>query len=83
MACDDPHRYATRSRPKALGNRLYESLSALLGIIPLLPARLDMDRLASTISRGKSVGSQRNHGLVGVVPAEATAQHLGLPERTG
>ncbi len=27
-----PHRYATRSWPKALGNRLYGSLSALLGI---------------------------------------------------
>ncbi len=52
-------------------------------LIPLLPARLNMDRLASTISGRKSVGLQRNHGLVGVVPAEAAAQHLGLPERTG
>ena len=32
MAADVPHRYATRSWPKALGNRLYGSLSALLGI---------------------------------------------------
>ncbi len=32
MACDVPHRYATRSWPNALGNRLYGSLSALLGI---------------------------------------------------
>ncbi len=35
MAPDVPHRYATRSGPKALGNRLYGSLSALLGISPL------------------------------------------------
>ena len=35
MACDVPHRYATRSWPKALGNRLYESLSTLLGINPV------------------------------------------------
>ncbi len=34
MACDAPHRRATRSWPQALGNRLYESLSALLGIMP-------------------------------------------------
>ncbi len=33
MACDAPHRRATRSWPKALGNRLYESLSALLGMM--------------------------------------------------
>ncbi len=33
MACDGPHRYATRSWPKTLGNRLYGSLSTLLGII--------------------------------------------------
>ncbi len=32
VATDVPHRHATRSRPKALGNRLYGSLSALLGI---------------------------------------------------
>ncbi len=32
MATDVPHRYATRSWPKALGSRLYEALSALLGI---------------------------------------------------
>ncbi|MCH7794559.1 MAG: hypothetical protein IH900_05395 [Proteobacteria bacterium] len=32
MAADVPHRYATRSWPKALGNRLYGSLSALLGM---------------------------------------------------
>ncbi len=32
MACDVPHRYATRSWPKALGNRLYGSLSTLLGM---------------------------------------------------
>ncbi len=32
MACDVPHRCATRSWPKALGNRLYGSLSTLLGI---------------------------------------------------
>ncbi len=32
MATDVPHRYATRSWPKALGTRLYGSLSALLGI---------------------------------------------------
>ncbi len=31
-ACDAPHRHATRSWPKALGNRLYGSLSTLLGI---------------------------------------------------
>ncbi len=29
---DVPHRYATRSLPKALGSRLYGSLSTLLGI---------------------------------------------------
>ncbi len=33
-ACDDPHRRATRSWPKTLGNRLYGSLSTLLGIRP-------------------------------------------------
>ncbi len=32
MACDVPHRHATRSWPKALGNRLYGSLSTRLGI---------------------------------------------------
>ncbi len=32
MATDVPHRCATRSLPKALGNRLYGSLSTLLGI---------------------------------------------------
>jgi len=32
MAPDVPHRYATRSWPKALGSRLYGSLSTLLGI---------------------------------------------------
>ncbi len=32
MACDALHRRATRSWPKALGNRLYGSLSTLLGI---------------------------------------------------
>ncbi len=43
MACDDPHRRATRSWPKTLGSRLYESLSALLGIslIDLLEGRVD------------------------------------------
>ncbi|MCH9012754.1 MAG: hypothetical protein IIA68_06805 [Proteobacteria bacterium] len=34
MACDALHRRATRSWPKALGNRLYGSLSTLLGITP-------------------------------------------------
>ncbi len=38
MACDVPHRRATRSWPKALGNRLYGSLSALLGMRSLPPA---------------------------------------------
>ena len=33
-ATDVPHRHAMRSWPKALGNRLYESLSTLLGIKP-------------------------------------------------
>ncbi len=32
MACDVPHRYATRSWPKTLGNRLYGSLSTRFGI---------------------------------------------------
>ncbi len=32
MASDVPHRRAMRSWPKALGNRLYGSLSTLLGI---------------------------------------------------
>jgi hypothetical protein len=32
MASDVPHRYATRSWPKALGSRLYGSLSTLLGM---------------------------------------------------
>ncbi len=32
MATDVPHRPAMRSWPKALGNRLYGSLSTLLGI---------------------------------------------------
>ncbi len=32
MASDAPHRHATRSWPKALGNRLYESLSRTFGI---------------------------------------------------
>ncbi len=36
MACDARHRRTTRSWPKALGNRLYGSLSTLLGIIPNL-----------------------------------------------
>ena len=31
-ARDAPHRHATRSWPKTLGSRLYESLSALLGM---------------------------------------------------
>ncbi len=31
-ASDVPHRHATRSWPKALGSRLYGSLSTLLGI---------------------------------------------------
>ncbi len=34
MATDVPHRYATRSWRKAWGNRLYGSLSTLLGIRP-------------------------------------------------
>ncbi len=34
MASDVPHRHATRSWPKTLGNRLYGSLSAFLGISP-------------------------------------------------
>ncbi len=34
VATDVPHRYATRSWPKASGNRLYGSLSTLLGIRP-------------------------------------------------
>ncbi len=34
MASDGPHRHATRSWPKTLGNRLYGSLSTLLGIKP-------------------------------------------------
>ncbi len=34
MAFDVPHRYAARSWPKALGNRLYGSLSARFGIKP-------------------------------------------------
>ena len=45
-------------------------------LIPLLPARLKMDRLAATVSGGKSVRSQRNHGLAGVLPAEAATKHL-------
>ncbi len=32
MAADVPHRYATRSWPKALGSRLYGSLSTRFGI---------------------------------------------------
>ncbi len=32
MTSDAPHRRATRSWPKALGNRLYESLSTTFGI---------------------------------------------------
>ncbi len=36
MASDARHRRTTRSWPKALGNRLYGSLSALLSIIPNL-----------------------------------------------
>ena len=46
-------------------------------------AALDMDRLASTISEGKFVRSQRNQGLVRGFPAEVAAQHRGFlgPER--
>ncbi len=32
VACDVPHRHATRSWPKVVGNRLYGSLSMRLGI---------------------------------------------------
>ncbi len=34
MATDVPHRHATRFLPKALGNRLYGSLSRTFGISP-------------------------------------------------
>ncbi len=34
MATDVPHRHATRSLPKTLGNRLNGSLSTLLGMNP-------------------------------------------------
>ncbi len=34
MACDAPHRRATRSWPKTLGSRLYESILGTFGIIP-------------------------------------------------
>ncbi len=45
MASFVPHRYATRSGPKALVNRLYGSLSALLGII-YAPSTIDDGRTA-------------------------------------
>ncbi len=38
MACDAPHRRTMRSWQKTLGSRLYESLSALLGIMPSMTA---------------------------------------------
>ena len=51
MACDVPHRYATRSWPKALGNRLYGSLSTLLGIIPSGPGIIPAARLGGNHPR--------------------------------
>ncbi len=42
MAPDVPHRHATRFWPKALGNRLYGSLSTLLGISPVGPRLLGL-----------------------------------------
>ncbi len=43
MAPDVPHRHATRSWPKTLGNRLYGSLSTLLGISLAPPRKRDDD----------------------------------------
>ncbi len=43
MSRDAPHRRATRSWPKTLGNRLYESLSALLGISRHQPRTSEID----------------------------------------
>ncbi len=51
MACDAPHRRATRSWPKTLGNRLYGPLSTLLGIIP---TALDIDPKAYPLASGSS-----------------------------
>ena len=81
----DVRRVAARRAPytpRARAGR-FAPMKRIKRLIPMLPARLKMDRLASTISGGKSVRWQRNHGLVGAFPAEAGAQHLGLPERTG
>ncbi len=47
MASDVPHRRATRSWPKALGNRLYGSLSTLLGISRRHAAAGHVDEVAA------------------------------------
>jgi len=52
-------------------------------LIPLLPARLDMDPRVTTVSAGKPVRWEKNHGLAGISLAEAGVQHHGLPEQTG
>ena len=52
-------------------------------LIPLLPVRLDMDPRVTTVSAGKPVRWEKNHGLAGISLAEAGVQHHGLPEQTG
>ncbi len=54
MASDVPHRHATRSWPKALGNRLYESLSALLGITSSPNYRVNRQSVSQHLSAARA-----------------------------
>ncbi len=72
MASDVPHRYATRSWPKALGNRFYGSLSTRLGISSTSPHRArtrnhaPQVHLSRSPDRGASTQVKARGGFQGV-----------------
>ncbi len=67
-ACDVPHRYATRCWPKALGNRLYESLSGTFGITPAPMATRMESPIASAPGSLASLRNDARAGPAGLAP---------------
>ncbi len=75
MAPDVPHRHATRSWPKALGNRLYGSLSTLLGIYD----RIEISRLHAAGRSRREIGRLMGRDATTISRVLVNTRTLNLP----
>ncbi len=86
MATDVPHRRATRSWPKALGNSLYESLSTLLGIgsgKSGMPTRLSLGEGRVDWGSNRRMHRLRSTGAMGAARWEGGPGNRGRPVPVG